>query len=103
MQYLCEVVAHSPLTLRFSFLNPPDSTVAVNVPRAIGPYGLFLRVTIKDNAGRVVTEPPSLRATHKLPADSGASYLELQPGYSFGATFVIDDAPTSPGAYRMTV
>lgn len=103
MKYLCELVSAKPLVIHFSLLNPPGSNEPVFVPRVLGPYGLFVRVTIKNSGGQVVLEPPAIRGTFKLDPGKASSYMALDPGYSFGAAFEIDDAPEEPGDYRVFV
>ena len=103
MKYLCEIVSAKPLTIHFSLHNPASSRGPVFVPRVLGPYGLFVRATVKDSSGKVVLEPPSMRGTPKLDPDDAGSYLPLESGYTFGAVFEIEDAPTEPGTYKLLV
>ena len=103
MNYLCEVASTRPLAIHFSLSNPANSGGPLFVPRVLGPLGLFVRVTVKDERGRVLVEPPAIRGTWKLDPADQRSYLALEPGYTFGALFLIDDAPTGPGTFRLLV
>lgn len=103
MKYLCEIVTAKPLAIHFSLHNPQESNGPVFVPRVLGPYGLFVRVTIEDSSGAVVLEPPSIRGTQKLDPDDAKSYMALESGYTFGNVFEIEDAPKEPGTYKLLI
>ncbi|MCC7364770.1 MAG: hypothetical protein IT303_10395 [Dehalococcoidia bacterium] len=103
MNYLCDVVSARPLVIHFSLHNPASASGPVFVPRVLGPYGLFVRATVRDGRGKTVLEPPAIRGTFKLDPKSAASYMPLEAGYSFGAVFELEDAPTEPGTYELEV
>ena len=84
------MVSGRPLRVHFSLVNPPEAEEPVRVPAVLGPVGAFVALQVRDADARLVyeTERPKLKL--KLDPRQPASYLTLQPGYSFGAVLELD-------------
>ena len=100
MQYLAVILQASPLTIHFGFYNPEDSEDPCYVPRMLDPLGYFVSLDVRDGKTSVYrTERPKVRL--KLHPDRAESYHALEPGYTHGIVFEIDDFEPDPGSYSL--
>ena len=103
VDYLVEIAGTDPLTVHFSFYNPWDEPVYV--PRLLTPLGAFVRLRITDADERVVYETLVPKLKPKLHPSDPESYHALEPGYTYGAVFTLEDeaANLASGDYRLHV
>ncbi len=100
MNYLVNIISAQPLTLHFSLHNPAQAGGATLVPRMLEPLGAFVSVVVRGSEGNEVcrTHPPKF--TPKLKPSQASSYMELEPGYSYGVVLVVEDCELRPGQLR---
>lgn len=103
MDYRVEVVSTAPLRVRFGFGQPDDADGPALVPRAIRPAGYFVEATLHAKGGGEVFRTTRPKAKPKLDPADEASYLELGPGYSYGAVLRLDAEHLAPGDYVLAV
>ena len=103
MNYLVNIIGAQPLTLHFSLHNPEQAGGATLVPRMLEPLGAFVSVVVRGSEGNEVcrTHPPKF--TPKLKPSLASSYMELEPGYSYGVVLVVEDCALAPGNYEVEV
>ena len=95
---LAHVVGTAPLAVHFALLNPPENRGAVAVPRVLLPAGVFVTAQLRRADGSIAWELPAAKPGGlKLDPAVPASYVELEPGYAWGALLVFDGAPAQPG------
>ncbi len=100
MLYLAEIVRNVPLTVHFSLCNPSEASEPAYAPRLLGPLGYFVKIEISDgNQISYLTHQP--KADFKLRPDRSESYLALEPGYTHGIVFVLEEFKPSPGYYQL--
>jgi hypothetical protein len=105
MDCLLAIVGHQPVAFHFSVLNPAGAGRAQLVPGTLQPIGLFVAVTITDQSGEEIYRSERPKQKPKLDPQNDASYVRLEPGYSFGTVFTIDadDLKLRSGRYRLDV
>ena len=103
VQYLVEITGTDPLAVHFSFYNRQDEPLYV--PRLLTPLGAFVRLRITDADRRTVYETLVPKLKPKLHPADPESYHALEPGYTYGALFSLqDEAATLPaGEYHLHV
>jgi hypothetical protein len=92
----------SPFTLSFVLRNPSE-TGALVVPRVLHPLGAFVSLQIVDAAGAAVYESHPPKFTPKLAPDARDAYVTIDPGYSYGTTFVEERIALPAGDYEVRV
>ena len=103
MNYLISVIRTEPLTIHFSIQNPDHVEDPVLLPRMLEPLGAFVSVVVYGPEGAEVCRTHQPKFTPKLKPSQADSYVELDPGYSYGVVFEIDDCKLPPGNYEMEV
>lgn len=103
LECLVAVLATDPLTFHISLHNPGTAAAAVYVPRSLKPLGAFVRVEVRDLDGAVMyaTQPPKF--TPKLDPFHVDSYVEVEPGYSYGVLLECTAVSLSSAEYRVDV
>lgn len=103
MDYRVEVADTAPLTLRFAFEVPVDAGAPAHVPRVIGPAGYFVEAVLRSLGGDEVFRTIRPKAKPKLDPEREESYLELSPGYSYGAILELGSDDLKTGDYVLKV
>ena len=103
LELAVEIVTSRPLSIRCSLRNPPEATRPQLVPRTLEPLGLFVMLTVVDDAGRVVFETDRAKAKLKLHPDRAECYLAVEPGDAFGVVFEVPlrELDLGPGRHRV--
>ncbi len=101
VRHAVSVIGLRPLTIQFSLFNPGDSEGPAYVPLLLVPLGVFIRMRIDDASGQTVYRNPVTKATFTYHPDDAESYLELQPGYSYGTVIVPEHLDLAPGRYTL--
>lgn len=89
--------------LHISLYNPVRTTKPVLVPRLLTPLGAFVKVTVLDEGGAIVWETSQPKLGLKLHPGRRESYLELEPGYSHGVVFLLEEVPVPAGPCELQV
>jgi hypothetical protein len=103
MDYLVSITKTNPLTLHFSFYNPDEAEAVVYVPRILGPLGYFITLEISDQYDEVVYETQKSKINLKLHPERESSYHALEPGYTYGNVFEVEDFVPVPGTYHIVL
>lgn len=103
MHCVATVEKTTPLTIHVSLRQAPDASGPLLVPRMLEPLGTFVTVSIVDNGGAVAFEIQPLKFTPKVAPSDVRAYVEVDPGYSWGRTFVVDNAGLAAGRYQLQV
>lgn len=103
MQYLVSITRILPLTIHFSLYNPHDSDGPVYIPRLLGPLGYFVSLEITDEDNKVVYHSEKPKAKLKLHPSRSTSYQALEPGYTYGIVFEVEDFRPTPGRYEISI
>ncbi len=100
MEYIAEIVQNAPLTVHFSLCNPAKASGPVYAPRLLAPLGYFVKIEVSDGNKIVflVREP---KADFKVRTDQDEAYVVLNPGYTHGIAFVLDDFKPDVGYYQL--
>ena len=98
VRLLAQVVGTSPLAVHVALLNPPEAAGPASVPRVLRPAGAFVTAEVRTAEGASAWTSPEVRVGGlKLDPATDAAYVELQPGYAWGALLELDGAPEAPG------
>ena len=103
VELLVHVLRCAPLHVQVSLHQPSRAGEAAWVPRLLEPLGAFLTVRVRSTSGPLVYETSAPKFKPKLRPDSDASYLALEPGYTYGIVLELDVPDVTPGAYRVQV
>lgn len=103
LELLVEARATRWLRAHVSLYRPDDADGGAWVPRLLLPAGTFVTLSLSDLGGRVLAETTRPKAKPKLRPDDDASYLLVEPGYSYGAVLGLDLGEVSAGEYRLDV
>jgi hypothetical protein len=103
MECLAAIVTTHPLTMHISLHNPPTATSSIHVPRSLKPLGAFMHVKVSDRSGALVYETQLPKFAPKLETSHAESYVEIEPGYSYGVLLECDAPPLQHGYYRVEV
>lgn len=103
MQCVATVEKTTPLTIHVSLRQDADATGPLLVPRVLEPLGTFVSMSIIDDAGEVAFETRPVKFTPKLAPSDARAYVELDPGYAWGRSFVLDRAALGAGTYELQV
>lgn len=103
MQCVATVEKTTPLTIHVSLRQDAGASAPVLIPRVLEPLGTFVTMSIVDGAGAVVFETRPLKFTPKIAPSDPRAYVELDPGYAWGRTFVLDRAALGAGRYQLQV
>jgi hypothetical protein len=103
MEYLIEVLGSRPLRFRFSLFQPDGSDTTAFVPRVLRPLGYFVRASVRTLGGETVFSTTEPKQKPKLRPESEDSYLELGPGYSYGAVLEGDAFEGPGGPYLLSI
>ena len=100
---LVEVLSTEPFRLHASLHQPDAAAEVAWVPRLLRPIGAFVRVRVSNTAGESMFETKVPKFKPKLKPGNDASYLPLEPGYSYGTVFDLDVGQVTAGPYRLEV
>jgi hypothetical protein len=100
---IVEVLLTEPLRLHVSLHQPDAAEKVAWVPRLLRPIGAFVRVTVTNTAGESMFATKVPKFKPKLKPGHDASYLPLEPGYSYGTVFDLDVGQITTGRYRLEV
>lgn len=103
MNYLTTIIQTSPLTLHFGFHHPAESESPVSVPRLLTPLGYFVSIVITGEKKQIVYESDRPKVKPKLHPARPESYLQLEPGYTYGVMLEVEDFQPARGVWQMTV
>jgi hypothetical protein len=103
VDYRVEVVSTAPLTLRFTFDLPVAAGGPALIPRVIGPAGYFVEAILRSLGGDEVFRTTRPKAKPKLDPKRKESYVELSPGYSYGAILELGADELGTGDYVLKV
>ena len=101
LEAVASVRGTAPLSVHFALLNPPGAGEPISVPRVLLPAGAFVTVEVRGAAGVAWSSPKARVGGLKLDPDAPTSYVDLPPGYSWGALVVFDGAFFQPGDYML--
>lgn len=102
-ELLVHLVRSAPLHLQVSLHQPSRADRSAWVPRLLEPLGAFLAVRVRSTSGSLVYETSVPKFKPKLRPDRDASYLALEPGYTYGIVVELDLPDVTPGRYRVQV
>lgn len=103
LECLVAILATDSLTLHISLHNPGTAAAPVYVPRSLKPLGAFVRVEVRDLDGAVVYATQRPKFTPKLEPLHVDSYVEVEPGYSYGVLFECTTVSLPSAEYRVDV
>lgn len=103
LELLVHVLRSAPLHVQVSLHLSSRAGEAAWVPRLLEPLGAFLTVRVRSTSGSLVLETSVPKFKPKLRPDSDASYLALDPGYTYGIVLELDVPDVTPGAYQVQV
>ncbi|WP_188931010.1 hypothetical protein [Puia dinghuensis] len=76
---------------------------SIYVPRSLKPLGAFMQVKVRDSKGAIVYETQLPKFAPKLEISHKASYVAIDPGYSYGVLLECETAQLPTGEYRVEV
>ena len=101
VDYRVEILASRPLTVHFSLHNAAGQPLLV--PRVLAPLGAFVCLEVRDAGGALVYESPTVKLHLKLHPDRPESYLSLEPAYTYGVMFTVDEVTLRPGPHELMI
>lgn len=101
MHYLAAITETRPLTFHFSIHNPGDANGPICVPKLLGPFGYFIEVEAKDAQDKTVYRSTKPKVRLKLHPSRPESYDFLEPGYTHGVVFQVDEMGQVAGDYNL--
>jgi len=101
MHYLAAITETSPLTFHFSIHNPGEANGPIYVPKLLGPFGYFIEVEAKDTEDQTVYRSTKPKVRLKLHPSRQESYYALEPGYTHGIVFQVEEMGQAAGDYHL--